>query len=301
MKFRALSAAKVNLSLDILSRLPNGYHELASVVHTIGLYDEIEGTLLPSDASITFECDVSELEGDDNLCVRAVQRFQEATQLQFGIALRLGKRIPTGAGLGGGSGNAATVLHALNRAFDFPLDEPSLYAIGARLGADVPLFLRGGAVLMEGIGEKLSPLVAKEGWLLIIKPQISLSTPAVYRAWDEAGLTSLHTTARLLAGWNQTDVTGALTQLAPLIGNDLERAAALLTLAPANCVEALRQSGSSGALMSGSGSACFGLFESESEALQAQERLFELLAKDVLTLNATTYVVPFVAQGSRLD
>jgi 4-diphosphocytidyl-2-C-methyl-D-erythritol kinase len=298
MTFHAQSAAKVNLSLDILSRRPDGYHELASVVHTIGLWDEIEGVIQPKASGVTFECDVAELEGDDNLCVRAVQRFQAATRQEFGIAMRLKKRIPTGAGLGGGSGNAATVLRALNRAFNDALDEASLLELGASLGADVPLFLRGGAVLMEGIGERLSPLAALSGWLLVVKPKVSLSTPAVYRAWDEAELISHRTSEKLLRVWNTGNGAVSLETVASALGNDLERAAAILTPAPARCVEYLRQCGSLGALMSGSGSACFGLFADEAGARTAQAQLTELVAKDVLRLEATTFVVPLSPHGT---
>ncbi len=292
MKFQLQSAAKVNLSLDILGQRADGYHELASIVHTVGIWDEIE-LELNRNGAISFSCNRPELAGDDNLCVRAVGKWNEATGDAFGAKIHLEKRIPTGAGLGGGSGNAAAMLLALNQAAKTPLSEQKLSEVAAKLGADVPLFLRGGATLMEGIGDRLTPLSPLSGWVLVVKPDVSFATRAIYRSWDHGEFESQKDTPLLLEIWKSAD----LEAIAKLTGNDLERAAAQISVLPAQLVSVLKNCGAIGAQMSGSGSACFGLFESESAARQAKTKLRAELAKLVRLLNAQVFVAPFCDSG----
>lgn len=292
MKLQIRSAAKVNLTLDVLARRADGYHQLASIVHTVGIWDEIEVEICDG-GEIAFSCNREELAGEENLCVRAVRQWNHATGENRGARIQLQKRIPTGAGLGGGSGNAAAILLALNRASKNPLSSENLRAIGAKLGADVPLFLQGGAVLMEGIGEKLTPLAPLSGWLLIVKPQLSLSTPAVYRAWDEGDFKSRNDTPQLLEIWSNGD----LNRIAANMGNDLERAAAPITDVPARLIELLNRSGAIGARMSGSGSACFALFASQTAARNAAQQLETALAKDVHLRASHLFVAPFSGRG----
>ena len=293
MKFQLQSAVKVNLSLDLLARRADGYHELASVVHTVGWYDEIE-LQLTRDQNINVSCADAELCGESNLCARAVSVWNEFTGDVFGARIKLVKNIPTGAGLGGGSGNAAAMLKALQRASQIKISDGALEKIGAQLGADVPLFIGGGALLMEGIGERLTPLAPLQGWLLLVKPAVSLATPPMYRAWDESGLATGNMTPDLLWAWE----SGDLKKVARKIGNDFDRVVDAVTPAPTMCARMLLSVGALGAQMSGSGSACFGLFEDEQRARTAQAQLeSEYLAKHVLTQNATTFVAPLVARG----
>ena len=289
MQFQLRSSAKINLSLDLLARRADGYHELASVVHTLGLYDQIE-LELRRDGEITMECADAELGGPANLCARAVREWNAARDERWGARIRLHKNIPTGAGLGGGSGNAAAVLLALRRASPTPVSDARLNQIAARLGADVPLFLRGGAQLMEGIGEKLTPLAPLEGWVVLVKPPVSLATPPMYRAWDESGFQSENATPAL-RDW------GDLRRVAGKLGNDFARVVGELTPAPLRCVALLREVGAWGAQMSGSGSACYGIFGTREAARVAHLEFREALAKDVLTEGSLTWVVPLVARG----
>ncbi len=295
MKFQLQSAAKINFTLDILSRRADGYHELASVVHTIGIWDEIALELSDTGA-ISFTCSRADLSGEDNLCVRALTTWNEATGARFGARVHLEKRIPTGAGLGGGSGNAAAILLALNHAMETPLPEQRLREVGAKLGADVPLFLRGGAVLMEGIGEKLTPLAPLSGWALIVKPQESFATPTIYRAWDESDFQTRNDTPKLLEIW----ATGNFAAISGRIGNDLERAAAQMSGLPAQLTGILLGCGAINAQMSGSGSACFGLFESEIAAQEAEAALRAKLAKWVPLYDAQVFVAPLCESGVRI-
>ena len=294
MRFFLRSSAKINLSLDILARRADGYHELASVVHTVGLYDEIELELTRGGA-IEMECADAELRGEANLCARALRVWNETTGENWGARIDLKKTIPTGAGLGGGSGNAAAILLALGRASAIAVSDGALEKIGAKLGADVPLFVRGGALLMEGIGEKLTPLAPLDGWVVLVKPRVSLATPEVYRAWDESGSGSENAMPKLLESW------GDLPALAPLVANDFTRVVGLLAPASLRCIEILGQSGALGAQMSGSGSACYGLFAGENEAQAAHQKCEAALAKDVLTQGAVTWAVPLVARGVEIS
>ncbi len=293
--FRARSSAKINLSLDILERLPNGYHTLASVVHPVGLWDELELSF-QLESNIVFRCDNEELNGDDNLCVHAFKAWRDATKFEGGASIRLNKRIPFGAGLGGGSGNAAAVLRLANARAPVSLREGELLEIAATLGADVPLFLRESPVLMEGIGDRLTEIAPLEGWVVLLKPRVGFPTPAIYRAWDEGELRSHRGTSALLDAWD----TREIETVAPLLSNDLERAASLVSRLPARCVEVLNRAGALGSRLSGSGSACFGLCESPQHARQVQRNLEIELAKDVLLESATTFVAPLVSRGVEL-
>ncbi|MBW3636730.1 MAG: 4-(cytidine 5'-diphospho)-2-C-methyl-D-erythritol kinase [Armatimonadetes bacterium] len=292
MRFRLKSAAKVNLTLDILGRRADGYHELASVVHTVGIWDELELDIHDG-GEISFTCNRTELAGDENLCVRAVQTWNKATGANFGARIHLQKRIPTGAGLGGGSGNAAAMLLALNRASASPLSGAQLHEIGATLGADVPLFLEGGAVLMEGIGEKLTPLEPLAGYLFVIKPEASFATPSIYRAWDASGFRSQNATPQLLEIWNRGD----LSEIAGRMGNDLERATAQFSDLPARLIHLLRQCEPLGAQMSGSGSACFSVYEEPFQVHEICKALETALAKDVQLRSSQLFVAPFCERG----
>src|ERR1700730_556203 len=149
---KTLSAAKINLTLEILGRRPDGFHELASWMLPVGLYDsiEIERASLPS-----FSSNVSELKGDQsNLVIRAAEVFNQAASTDSAYAICLEKNIPIGAGLGGGSSNAAATLRSLNALHNFPFDRPGLEELAARLGSDVAFFIGGPAGLCTGRGER---------------------------------------------------------------------------------------------------------------------------------------------------
>ena len=300
MIMRARSAAKVNLSLDIVGLRPNGYHELRSVVHTVGVWDELELEIVPGGEEFALTCNRPELETENNLCVRAAMLWKNLTGQKFGARLRLTKHIPSGAGLGGGSGNAAAVLLLLEAAFPDiarEFEAAPWRRQAATLGADVPLFLEGGCQLMEGIGEIISPLPALPGWLVIQKPERELSTPAVYRAWDVAAYSSHHDTNNLLAA-----IRGGVAPAswAPRIGNDLERPAQDLGLDVARELDRLRGTGAVAARMTGSGSATYAIFATESEARAASDTVHERLAKDVHDRSTKVWVAPLVECGVSL-
>ena len=178
--------AKINLSLRILGKRPDGFHELETLMAPIGLADTIEvshGT----GHGITLTCNDPELStGSDNLCVKAAEAFRIATGLDHGIAITLLKRIPHGAGLGGGSSDAAAVLKGLNELFDEPLVNEELHQIAASLGSDVPFFLTSGPAWCRGRGEILEEVSAlPKRNLLLIKPPFPVPTAWAYKKYAE--------------------------------------------------------------------------------------------------------------------
>jgi 4-diphosphocytidyl-2-C-methyl-D-erythritol kinase len=176
--------AKINLSLRILGKRPDGFHELETLMVPIGLADQIEVSH-GGGKGIEFLCSDPDLPGGaDNLCVKAAEAFRAATGLDHGIRISLMKKVPCGAGLGGGSSDAAAVLMGLNELFDYPLVEEELHQIAATLGSDVPFFLNGGAVMCRGRGEILDLEEAPalpERTLLLIKPPFPVPTAWAYR------------------------------------------------------------------------------------------------------------------------
>jgi 4-diphosphocytidyl-2-C-methyl-D-erythritol kinase len=175
--------AKINLTLDVLGRRADGYHELATVMQTVDLYDTICLTET-ADEQVHISCDRPELSNAENLAARAAQLVRQRLAIRQGVLLELHKRIPMAAGLGGGSSDAAATLLALRQWWQLPLSADDLLEMAATLGSDVPFFLSGGLALCEGRGERVTPLAprwpAAMRWLLLLKPAIAVSTAAVF-------------------------------------------------------------------------------------------------------------------------
>ena len=161
--------AKINLTLEVLGRRPDGYHEVRTVLQTIDLPDRLHFNPAPG---ITVSCAVGGLGGRDNLVWRAADALRRATGTDKGADISLDKRIPIAAGLGGGSSDAAATLRALNNLWELGLDQGELASIGASLGADVPFFLKGGTAFAAGRGEALTPLPhVGPAWMVLMVPQ----------------------------------------------------------------------------------------------------------------------------------
>lgn len=179
--------AKLNLTLDVLGKRPDGYHDLKSVMQTISLRDDIEidiGTGKPW----CLKCDNEEIPTDErNLAWKAAKVFFDATKKDpGGLEIRITKRIPCEAGLGGGSADAAAVLRALNRHYGEPLSIGALAELGASVGSDVPFCVIGGTAMVEGRGDKLRKLPDMPDCIFVVcKPDFSASTPELYRKLDE--------------------------------------------------------------------------------------------------------------------
>jgi 4-diphosphocytidyl-2-C-methyl-D-erythritol kinase len=176
--------AKINLTLDVLGRRADGYHDLATVMQTVDLYDTICLTAV-EDNRVKLVCAKPELRNDENLAARAAHMVRQRLAIRQGVLIELHKRIPMAAGLGGGSSDAAAVLLALQQWWQLQLSPSELLDMATALGSDVPFFLTGGLALCEGQGERVTALAhywpRSMRWLLLLKPAISVSTAAVFR------------------------------------------------------------------------------------------------------------------------
>jgi 4-diphosphocytidyl-2-C-methyl-D-erythritol kinase len=210
------SPAKVNLILKVLRRRDDGYHDIASLMQKVSLADEMEFSPLRA-AGIELACPGSNLPtGEGNLVVRAARAVFAEAGFAGGVRITLRKRIPTAAGLGGGSSNAATTLTVLNNLFQFGLDRERLIRIGARLGADVPFFIHGGTAWAFGIGDLLEPAETPSGmWLVLVNPGFEVSTKWVYQSLN-LPLTKIPLQYSIPTFSGVRDLAASLT-------NDLER------------------------------------------------------------------------------
>lgn len=263
--------AKLNLTLDITGRRADGYHELDMVMVSCTLHDTI--TLhLDTHQPWQLRCQNAALpSGPDNLAWRAAEAFFSATAAACtGLTICLEKQIPSGAGLGGGSSDAAAVLHALNCAYGGPLRLQELCEIGLKLGADVPYCLVAGAQRAQGIGERLTPLPPlPDCWIVLCKPRVCFSTPALFQAVDALRCLP-HPDAGAMA---HALAAKDLGQIGLLLGNSflpaaLERAPELSGL-----LAQIRACGCLGATMTGSGSCIYGLFDSRQKAARCCDQL----------------------------
>ncbi len=263
------SPAKVNLLLKVVGRRSDGYHNIVSIVDPISLGDELQVEALAENL-IVVEDDQNLLpSGKANTVYRAAMLLKETCGVQQGVRVLIRKNIPIGAGLGGPSSNAATVLKALTRAWNVTVSPPQLSTLGATIGADVPLFLYGKPCIMRGIGEQIAPVELPRMWYLIIYPRIVLHTREVYEGL-KIPLTFAQNDIILSAQFS------SVFDVARVLENDLERVAFSLHPEIHTAKERLQNAGAIGSLMSGSGSSVFGVFATEEGARGAVERVSDL-------------------------
>lgn len=256
--------AKVNFTLEVFGRRTDGYHALRSVVMPISLSDTLD-IEVSDDGEIT-----SDAGYDDDLCVKAarvlrnVRMFESSNVRMLGARIAVKKRIPAGGGLGGGSADAAAVLRALNELWGIGLSREALAEIGAQVGSDVPSLVFNAPVVMEGRGEKISPLSTSTSslHLVLVNPGVHSSTKEVYAACEGRPLDGENLTARMVEALQ----AGDLSRIAAALMNDLQPPAVKQHPEIADALVSLKTAGVIGAMMSGSGSSVFGLVENESEA-----------------------------------
>ena len=279
-----LSPAKINLFLAVKGRRPDGYHELTTLMAGIDLYDRI--TLDFSGRGIRLQCDTPGIPRDEsNLAFRAARLYEKTYQKRRrqppfkGLAIGLHKRIPAGAGLGGGSSNAATVLKALNDQVPVPLAHDDLAALALQLGADVPFFLTGRPALATGIGEQLTLWNDLKPYaLLVVFPGYGLATREVYEALN----LRLTKCEKKLKGFL---LKRGIFDAAVHLCNDLEPVAMQRCPDIAMIKNEFVRLGALGALMSGSGSSVFGVFGSADEARKARQYMRMRAAWQVFQAN----------------
>ena len=269
MKCMEKAYAKVNLTLQVGSRHPDGYHAVMSVMQRISLWDTV--TVERGTGRDILLCSVPVTESaDDNLCMKALRAFFAETGIKSdGVTITLEKHIPVQAGLGGGSSDAAAVLRALRTLYAPDISDGRLETLAARLGSDVPFFIRGGTQLATGRGEVVSPLPQlAAGWFVVVKPDEGYSTAEMYRRLDEPGSLLVRNSRYMQDAVAANNVHAVAVELHNSFERVVPKDSSLRTIK-----DALRAQGALGTLLSGSGSAVFGLFDDQSAAAAAAEAL----------------------------
>lgn len=272
MELKVLAPAKINLSLDIVGKRPDGYHDVAMVMQAVSLYDTITVTDEVEDGlnDITVTCNVEGIPTDDrNIVCKAAKAYFKYCEIEpKKIAIDIEKQIPHEAGLAGGSTDAAAVILALNRIFDTRLTQEQMCEIGGRIGADVPFCIVGGTKLATGTGttmSKVAPLT--KCYILICKPDVSVSTAEAYAKSDSKPSKGFLVTDELTKMLYRRSLRG----VSQCLYNEFE---AVMELPEISDIKKLMVKNKAlGACMSGSGSAVFGIFLDEKKALKCKEAL----------------------------
>ena len=274
--------AKINLTLEILGKRADGFHEVRSVMQTIGLADRLEITAADE---LSFACSDPALATPDNLVYRAARLLREAFSVRAGAALKLDKRIPVAAGLGGGSSDAAGAIIALNRLWNLHLSLTDMQTLAAGLGSDVPFFLTGGTALATGRGERITPLPPlPTHWVVLVLPPTTLGTASVYNAVVPSDYTAGVVTADTVAAAHH----GALLRQSRW-HNALARPARALTPEVQAAQAALLKAGAPHAHVSGSGPTVFTVCRDEAAA--------RTLAFGLRSQECPAEVAPFTPTG----
>ena len=261
--------AKINLGLDVVRRLPNGYHEVRMIMQTVGICDVL--TFRKAVSGIQLVVDNEELPTDgNNLICKAAKLLLESAGIEGGVSITLEKHIPIAAGMAGGSTDAAAALLGINELYEIGYDVDKLKELGVKIGADVPYCIQGGTALAEGIGEVLSALPTPPACHLVIaKPDINVSTKFVYENLRANELESHPDIDGMIEGLE----TGDLKAITDRLANVLET----VTVPAYPIIDEIKQTmldgGAEGALMSGSGPTVFGIFTELDKAKQAAKRI----------------------------
>lgn len=261
--------AKINLTLDILGKRPDGYHEVAMVMQAIELHDTLE--LTKTAGEIKLAIDVPGLEADaSNLAWRAAALIIKEGNIKGGVSIKLTKRIPIAAGLAGGSADAAAVLKGMNELYELNLDADKLCELGAKLGSDIPFCLLGGTMLAEGRGEVLKRLTDfPETWVVLAKPPIAVSTAWAYKNYDAQGADKHPDNNKIQQEIAQHNRKGA----ADLLCNVLESVTIKKYDVISRYKKMMLEQGAIASMMSGSGPTVFGLTDDQQTAEKIAEYL----------------------------
>ena len=258
--------AKLNLALEVVGKRPDGYHEMNMLMQSVSLCDTV--VLQKTAREITLSCDLPGMPpASENIAYRAAEKFFSFTDISGGVSVTLTKRIPSQAGMAGGSADAAAVLCGLNRLYDAGLSVEELCALGVQLGADVPFCIVGSTAHVTGMGETVEPVPPVPSCaFVVVKPAVGISTGAAFQAIDGAkGLKRVNVAAALKASER-----GDLSTLGGAFCNTFEQVTNLEEVFLLK--QRLSEAGALGTLMSGSGSAVFGMFPDERSAGKVQRQ-----------------------------
>ena len=275
-RYKAASAAadacaKINLTLDVISRRDDGFHELRSLVIGIDLRDNLHGSVT-SEPGLVLECSDPTLSGSENLACRAAAALARHGRLEPSIRINLQKTIPVGAGLGGGSSDAATALRLCNHLWDAGRGLPELAAVGARIGSDVPLFFSLPIAVITGRGEHVEPVHLNwSGWVLLVFAGPLVSTADVYGAWRGSDASRITKGADVAACQAST-----AEELSSMLSNHLEPAVFRISPTVARVHDQLSRSGFGPLRVSGAGSTLFRLFDDKESASNIAREIEDL-------------------------
>ncbi len=260
--------AKINWFLQILRKRKDGYHDIMSLMQCVSLFDEL---IFEHADSITVESEM-DIPACDNLIYKAASLLKQSVSFGKGARITVKKQIPSGAGLGGGSSDAAWTLYGLNTLWDLGLKQGELISIGARLGSDIPFFFHAPAALVEARGDVVRPLKVESSFtILLVKPEMNISTAWAYNAYDECrnrALTKKPVDIKLFCrALRKQD----FLSLANLLFNDFEAVIVRRCPAVGKIKQELIEAGAEASLMSGSGPTVYGVFRSLQEAERARE------------------------------
>lgn len=257
--------AKINLTLDVTKRLPNGYHEVEMIMHQIDLFDIV--TIEKISSGINLTCNVEYLPTDgSNIAYRAAQGLMERYSIANGVKIYIDKNIPVAAGLAGGSTNAAAVIIGMNKLFDLGMNIDEMMEFGVTLGADVPFCIMGGCCIAQGIGEKLTVVDSKlDGWIVVSKPNIGVSTKDVYEALKVDEISIHPDTVKMTKAVEDGNVYDVCTSLRNVLED--------VTIGMHPIIDEIKsrfmEYGAVNAMMSGSGPTVFAFFKNHEKALKA--------------------------------
>ncbi|CRK85357.1 4-(cytidine 5'-diphospho)-2-C-methyl-D-erythritol kinase [Neobacillus massiliamazoniensis] len=260
MKLLVKAPAKINLSLDVLHKRPDGYHEVEMIMTTIDLSDRVELTLLNQDAIHILSHNRYVPDDQRNLAYQAAQLLKDRFQIKQGVVISIEKTIPVAAGLAGGSSDAAATLRGLNKLWNLGLTLDELAVLGAEIGSDVSFCVYGGTALAKGRGEIITELPAPPTcWVILAKPFIGVSTSDVYRRLDVNGIKhpSIH-------GMIEAIKCNDYQRVCQNVGNVLEDVTLSLHPEVAQIKEQMKRFGADAVLMSGSGPTVFGIVHHDS-------------------------------------
>lgn len=282
-EFQIKCPAKINLTLDVINRRNDGYHNLSMIMQTVNLFDNLSISVeeTSADPGVKLYTQSQQIPDDEsNLVWKAAKLFFEKANISASARIHLEKNIPVGAGLGGGSSDAAGTLMGLNSLFGHPLSLDYMSALAKSLGADIPFFLHGGCMLAEGIGNKLTPLPPLENiFIVLAKPKISISTAHVYKALIlDNSICHPDIKSAVNALYNHD-----IDTLSKVAGNVLESVTVREYPIIEDYKSIMRDFGAAYSLMSGSGSCVFGIFKNKQSAEQALEKF--------LSITPTAYMV----------
>ncbi|OPH51254.1 4-(cytidine 5'-diphospho)-2-C-methyl-D-erythritol kinase [Paenibacillus ferrarius] len=284
MKIFEKAPAKINLSLDVLHKRADGYHEVEMVMTMVDLADRIEMQELERD-TIIISSQAGYIPLDEkNLAFQAARLIKDRYDVKQGVYIHLDKQIPVAAGLAGGSSDAAATLRGLNRLWNLNIPMEELQVLGAELGSDVPFCVTGGTAVARGRGEKLEPIVSPpQCWVILAKPPINVSTSEIYGKLNARNIKHHPSTDNVLSAIRHKQ----FDQLCGSLGNVLEEVTLDLYPEVRHLKECMQRLGADGVLMSGSGPTVFGLVSKEAKVARIYNGL-RGFCKDVYAVRMLT-------------